>query len=193
MVTERKSKPNGNGAVNSSNHQSDTRVHLFCMVNRYLLSLLGPMIIGTIPMLGQTVDTVVVPPPPPPPVEEFGYWKSAEYMPLLRQCTASYTAYAEQQDCTTETIIKLVNENVRWPGPDVCVEGMAVISFIVEKDGTLTDFKIRRDPGQGTGQEALRAVKLMAEATVPWVPGKWGTALKPVRIHYNVPVKFRLD
>jgi protein TonB len=87
----------------------------------------------------------------------------------------------------------MVFENVRWPGPDVCVEGMAVVSFIVEKDGTLTDFTIRRDPGQGTGKEALRVVKLMAEATAPWVPGAWGKARKPVRIQYNVPVRFRLE
>lgn len=114
-------------------------------------------------------------------------------MPLLRQCTAQFQTYAEQHSCTTEAIMKMVYENVRWPGPDVCVDGIAVISFIVEKDGSLNDFTIRRDPGQGTGEEALRVVKLMAEATGPWVPGAWGIDRKPVRIQYNVPVKFWLE
>jgi protein TonB len=144
-------------------------------------------------LLGQAADTLVPPPSTPTPVEEPGYYRIAEYMPLLRQCTAQYLSDTEQKECTSETVMKLVYENLRWPGPDVCVEGMAVVSFIVEKDGTLIDFAVRRDPGQGTGEEALRAVKLMAEAAGTWVPGTWGAKRNPVRIQYNIPVRYRLD
>src|SRR5690606_14565870 len=48
------------------------------------------------------------------------------------------------------------------------LEGKVYITFIVDKDGTLTNFKILRDIGYGTGEEAIR-VLMEAEK---WTPGK---------------------
>jgi len=56
------------------------------------------------------------------------------------------------------------------------------VSFVVEKDGSLSGLKILRDPGFGSGAEALRVLKLSP---------KWEAAVKDgkkVRSSYNVPI-----
>jgi len=58
-----------------------------------------------------------------------------------------------------------------------------LISFIVETDGSLTDIKLVRDLGFGTGQEALRLLKNSPK----WSPGKQDG--KPVRVAYNLPIR----
>lgn len=143
------------------------------------------------PLLAQApVDTSKAS-PPKEKEQLFGSYR--EYQPLLRTCVAQYDAYAQQLACTKDSIVTMVYANLQWPGPDVCVEGTAFVSFAVEANGELTDFKLLRNPGDGTGEEALRVVKLMAEKTSPWVPAAWGPERKPVRVQYNMPVKFKLE
>ncbi|AOW08485.1 energy transducer TonB [Flavobacterium gilvum] len=47
------------------------------------------------------------------------------------------------------------------------VKGKIYMSFIVEKDGSLSGFKVIRDIGYGTGEEAIRVLKLSPK----WIPG----------------------
>ena len=55
-------------------------------------------------------------------------------------------------------------------------------TFIVEKDGTITNVNIVRDIGFGTGEEAARVIKLSPK----WIPAK--KAGVPVRVEYNLPI-----
>ncbi len=57
------------------------------------------------------------------------------------------------------------------------------VSFVIEKDGSLSDIKIRHDPGYGTGKELVRVLKLMPNWKPATVNGK------PVRCLYNIPFK----
>lgn len=67
------------------------------------------------------------------------------------------------------------------------IEGTVIETFVIEADGTLTDIKILRGIGGGCDEESIRVVKLMPK----WKAGKlWG---KPVRVQYNLPVKFILQ
>jgi protein TonB len=57
------------------------------------------------------------------------------------------------------------------------------VSFVVEKDGTMTNIKVTRDPGYGMGQEAMRVLKSIK---TKWKPGKIkGNA---VRTAYSLPI-----
>ena len=56
------------------------------------------------------------------------------------------------------------------------------ISFIVEKDGSLTDIKVLRDSGYGTGKEAVRVIR----SSPKWKPGLQNG--KAVRVKYSVPI-----
>ncbi len=57
-----------------------------------------------------------------------------------------------------------------------------LVSFVVEKDGSLTDIKILRDPGNGYGKEAMRVLKKAPR----WKPGINNG--KAVRVAFNLPI-----
>lgn len=60
--------------------------------------------------------------------------------------------------------------------------GKIYTTFIVEKDGTITNVNIVRDIGFGTGEEAARVIKLSPK----WIPAK--KAGVPVRVEYSLPI-----
>ena len=64
------------------------------------------------------------------------------------------------------------------------MEGKVILSFVVKKDGSLTDFKVLRSLRPDYDKEALRILK----ASPKWLPG---TQLgKPVVVAYTMPVVF---
>lgn len=67
------------------------------------------------------------------------------------------------------------------------VEGKLLLSFIVEKDGSLSNIAVERNIGFGTGEEAVRLMKTSPK----WTPGmKDGHA---VRVKYTQPIKLALN
>lgn len=66
------------------------------------------------------------------------------------------------------------------------VEGRVLISFIVEKDGSLSSLKVLREPGYGSGKETLRVLSLSPK----WEPGVQNG--KKVRVQYTIPINFTL-
>ncbi|MDB5121121.1 MAG: Protein TonB [Sphingobacteriales bacterium] len=67
------------------------------------------------------------------------------------------------------------------------VSGKVIVSFVVEKDGSLTDIKVLRDLGLGTGQEAARVLKSSP---------KWKVGIqngRPVRVAYTLPISLKLE
>jgi protein TonB len=87
-----------------------------------------------------------------------------------------------------DELIKYLALNIQYPKQAKVrgVEGLVYVSFVVEKDGSLTDIKLLRDIGSGCGQEALRVVKEMPK----WRPAK--LKCETVRMQFNLPVKFTL-
>lgn len=67
------------------------------------------------------------------------------------------------------------------------IQGTVAVSFVVEKDGSLTDIKLLKDIGGGCGEESLRLVKSMPN----WIPGQANG--KVVKVKYTLPVRFRLE
>ncbi len=67
------------------------------------------------------------------------------------------------------------------------VQGRVFINFIVEKDGSISHVKVMRGIGHGCDKEAVKAVENMPR----WIPGYQRG--KPVRVSFNVPVKFSLQ
>ena len=65
------------------------------------------------------------------------------------------------------------------------IQGRVMVSFIVEKDGTITNPKIIRSVDPLLDREAIRLILSMPR----WIPGKQNG--KPVRVRYSLPVTFR--
>lgn len=57
------------------------------------------------------------------------------------------------------------------------------VSFVIETDGRMSNYKVLRDPGMGMGDEAIRALKTII---AKWSPGK--VQGKEVRTSYNLPI-----
>lgn len=62
------------------------------------------------------------------------------------------------------------------------INGRIIVTFVVEKDGSLTDIKVVRDIGHGAGEEAIRVLKRSPK----WTPGVQNG--KPVRVLYSLPI-----
>lgn len=83
---------------------------------------------------------------------------------------------------------KFISDNLRYP--PIAMEnnttGTVFLSFVVEKDGSVNDVKILRGLPDGCAEEAMRVVKMMPK----WTPGK--NHGQPVRVQFNLPIKFNL-
>ena len=62
------------------------------------------------------------------------------------------------------------------------------VAFVIERDGSMTDIKVIRDPGFGLGKEAIRVLKSLK---TKWSPGMIGS--KPVRTAYNLPIAVEMQ
>jgi len=83
---------------------------------------------------------------------------------------------------------KLLGENLRYPAQArrMGVEGKVFVEFIVNKDGSLTDFVVVKGIGSGCDEEATRII-----ANSPsWNPGRQRG--KPVRQRMVLPIHFKL-
>ncbi|MCV9932209.1 energy transducer TonB [Flavobacterium sp. LS1R47] len=80
-----------------------------------------------------------------------------------------------------EKFYKFVGNNYRTPEEEG-LKGKVYVTFVVEKDGSLTDIKVLRDIGYGTGTEAIRVLKKCPK----WNPGEQNG--KKVRVLYSLPI-----
>jgi len=80
-------------------------------------------------------------------------------------------------------------DNIKYPqmAKESGIQGRVFVTFVVEKDGHVTDVRVLRGIGGGCDEEAIRVVKSMPK----WTPGKQRG--KSVRVQYNLPVKFTLQ
>jgi protein TonB len=86
-------------------------------------------------------------------------------------------------------LYKYLAENIKYPqmAKESGIQGRVFVTFVVERDGSVTDVKVLRGIGGGCDEEAIRVVKNMPR----WTPGKQRG--KAVRVQYNLPVKFTLQ
>ncbi|MBR5919353.1 MAG: energy transducer TonB [Prevotella sp.] len=86
-------------------------------------------------------------------------------------------------------LMQYLSNNIKYPvvAQENGVQGRVVVSFVVEKDGSITDVKVVRSVDPSLDKEAQRVVKSMPK----WIPGKQNGSA--VRVKYNVPVSFKLQ
>jgi protein TonB len=84
---------------------------------------------------------------------------------------------------------KFLNKNLNYPAEEreQGISGRVIMSFVIEKDGHLTDIKVVRSAGDDFDKEALRVLKL-AKA---WKPGMQNG--QPVRVSYMIPISFQIS
>ncbi len=97
-----------------------------------------------------------------------------------------------KQKCADDALLAFIKANLQYPeaAKAAGLQGTNVVTFVVERDGTLSDLKLVRDIGSGCGEAALRVVQLMNEMGISWIPGIQDG--NKARVQFNLPVIFRL-
>ena len=86
-------------------------------------------------------------------------------------------------------LLKFLQDNLKYPENAMKnnVQGRVIVQFVVEKDGTLTEFKVARSVDPDLDAEALRVLQTMPK----WKPGMQRGEV--VRVKFTVPVSFKLQ
>jgi len=84
---------------------------------------------------------------------------------------------------------KFIQKNLRYPymAQDAGIQGKVFLSFVVEKDGSITDVTVSRGIGYGCDDEAVRVIKKSPR----WIAGKQNN--QTVRVRYTMPISYMLS
>ena len=87
-----------------------------------------------------------------------------------------------------EAMMKSIAGNIKYPEAaiDKNIEGRVFVSFVIEKDGSVSNVKVLRGIGGGCDEEAARVISSMPK----WKPGKQKGEF--VRVSYQIPIMFKL-
>lgn len=85
-------------------------------------------------------------------------------------------------------LMQYLNSHIKYPAiaEENGVQGRVIVSFVVERDGSITDVKVLKSADPSLDKEAVRVTKSMPK----WIPGKQNGS--SVRVKYTLPVTFRL-
>jgi len=168
-----------------------------------------------------TITQQVTPPPPPPPPapslilnivdntadinDDIDINAEADENMQMDEYHAVAIQQEEEEEIQEQEIFQVVENAPAFPGGDMArmkflqdnikypqmaresgIQGTVYVTFVVERNGSVTDVKILRGIGGGCDEEAMRVVKNMPK----WEPGKQRG--KPVRVQFNMPIKFTL-
>jgi TonB family protein len=88
-----------------------------------------------------------------------------------------------------EDLYAYFHRELRYPEAALAdsVEGVVTVSFIINKQGQLEQFKIEQSLGSLFDEEALR----LARAMPPWIPARLGN--EPTRSKLTLPITFRIE
>lgn len=103
----------------------------------------------------------------------------------------TYTQYREvppQFKGGTQGFGRYLRNNINYPvyAREKNIQGKVILSFVVEKNGELTEVKVNKSVDPGIDAEAVRVLKQSPK----WLPGTMFG--KPVRVRYSVPIDFSM-
>lgn len=81
-------------------------------------------------------------------------------------------------------MMKYIADNIVYPESARDIYGIVIVSFVIEKNGMVSNAKVSRSVHPDFDAEAVRVVESMPK----WIPGKLND--EAVRVKYNVPVRF---
>ncbi|MCB0642647.1 MAG: energy transducer TonB [Phaeodactylibacter sp.] len=140
------------------------------------------------PLFGQTTtDTLNI------PDGDTIIYKVAHEMPRFPGCERLDTTLAAKYECSQASLLSFIYQNVQYPlaARQEGIEGTVVLTFVVEKDGTISGLHPIKDIGGGCAEEAMRVVGAMNKIGIRWVPGRQDGEVR--RVQFNLPVRFKLE
>ncbi len=110
-----------------------------------------------------------------PKVEENKVFEYVEQMPSFPGGMAALMQY--------------LSKNIKYPpvAEEMNIQGRVICTFVVERDGSVSDIRIAKSVDPSLDKEAIRVVSAMPR----WIPGRQNG--QNVRVKYTLPVTFRLQ
>lgn len=86
-------------------------------------------------------------------------------------------------------LMQYLSNNIKYPviAEENGIQGRVICTFVVERDGSITDVRVAKSVDPSLDKEAMRVIKSMPH----WIPGKQNGSA--VRVKYTLPVTFRLQ
>ena len=86
-------------------------------------------------------------------------------------------------------LMQYLSKNIKYPpfAEENSIQGRVICTFVVERDGSVTDIHIAKGVDPSLDKEAIRVVSGMPK----WIPGRQNGQM--VRVKYTLPVTFRLQ
>ena len=97
------------------------------------------------------------------------------------------TKQPEYSDGGMQGFYTYVNKHFKVPKVNKDMTARIYLSFVIEKDGSMSNIKILRDPGYGMGDEAVRVLKSMDQK---WIPGEMNGEI--IRASYTLPITINI-
>ena len=109
-----------------------------------------------------------------------------EDVPIFPGCEK--VSKSERRNCFQEKMNKHIRKNFRYPeiAQEMGIQGRVYVNFIIAKDGQITNIRMR-GPDKNLEKEAKRIIAKLPNMT----PGKQRG--RPVRVHFSIPITFRLQ
>lgn len=113
-----------------------------------------------------------------------------EIMPFIKSCI-NISSNEHQQRCSQKELLTFMYNNIRYPSfaRENDIQGKALIRFVVEKDGSISDVVVLSGVCEDIKKECIRVIKLL-DKEVEWHPGMQDG--KAVRVQYTLPLRFKL-
>ncbi|MEP7197591.1 MAG: energy transducer TonB [Saprospiraceae bacterium] len=117
-------------------------------------------------------------------------YKLVRQMPVFAGCNETGGTYSEQKKCSDQRLLGYLKSNIRYPPLAIRnkTEGVVLVQFIIEKNGSVSNIKVIHEIGDGCGAETVRVLELLNTLKLKWSPGIQGET--PVRVQYTLPVEF---
>ena len=109
-----------------------------------------------------------------------------EDVPIFPGCES--VAKSQRRACFQEQMNKHIRQNFRYPdiAQEMGIQGRVYVNFIISKDGTITNIRMR-GPDKNLENEAARIIGRLPQMT----PGKQRG--RAVRVPFSIPITFRLQ
>ena len=120
------------------------------------------------------------------------YTRVSSY-PVFAGCDQTAGSPAEIRKCSDQKLRGFIRSQLRYPAQAVKnrTEGIVVVQFIIERDGSVSGIRILKDIGDGCGAETVRVIQLINSMKLYWTPAIQGNYR--VRMQYTLPVEFESD
>jgi protein TonB len=124
----------------------------------------------------------VLPPPPPPNLQRPSITEDVDEPFVIVEVSPEFPG-------GNAVMMQWLGNNIRYPvaAQEIGAHGRVICSFVVERDGSITDVQVVRGVDPSLDREAVRVIQTMPN----WTPGMQRNV--PVRVRFTLPVTFRLQ